>query len=329
MTKAHPFPIIDAHVHVHPDMAPALAEAMEANHVSRVVNAGTIEGLGLPFEPSMRAFRDVLGNRIAYFSTPDWSNPSPGFGQRMAEDLERKIEGGARGLKIFKELGLRHRDAEGQLIPVDDRRLDPLWARAGELGAPVLIHTADPVSFFEPLDEKNENRAELQKYPEWYFGGPEFPKRDELLQQFSRMIGRHPGTTFIGAHVGHYSENLDYVDACLERYPNYYVDTTARIAQLGRQPVDKVRAFFVKHQDRVIFGTDLTLGWEVFELMEPAPDQIKRFYDVHWRFFETEDRQFDHPIALEGDWKVNAIGLPEDVLHKLYYGNVLRLIPEW
>ena len=100
----------------------------------------TFAMLRLPVEQGMRACRDVMGDRMARFSTPDWSGPAPGFKQRMAEELERKMEGGANDLKISKELGLRHRDAAGRLIPVDDRRLDLLWTRAGELGVPVLIH---------------------------------------------------------------------------------------------------------------------------------------------------------------------------------------------
>jgi predicted TIM-barrel fold metal-dependent hydrolase len=321
---------VDGHVHFHPAATGAMARIMDANGLDSVVNLGILEALGIPFDDGMRAFRRVLGNRMAYFATPDFHDTAPGFGERMAQDLERKVEGGAAGLKIFKELGLRHRDAAGRLISVDDPRLDPLWAKAGELGVPVLIHTADPLAFFRPLDEHNERWEELQERPDWHFGKPGFPAHDTLLAQRDRILERHPGTTFIGAHLGEYPENLAYVDGCLERYPNFHVDTSARIGEIGRHPVEEVRAFFIKHQDRVLFGSDLVLGWDAFE--EQGEDNlagVKRFYDLHWRFFETEERQIEHPgYPLQGRWVVDAVGLPQDVLEKLYFGNTRRLIFE-
>jgi predicted TIM-barrel fold metal-dependent hydrolase len=187
------------------------------------------------------------------------------------------------------------------------------------------------MAFFQPLDEKNERWEELQRHPDWHFAGPEFPDHDTLLAQRNRVIARHPDTIFIGAHLGEYPEDLAYVDACLDRYPNFYVDTSARIGEIGRHPVEALRAFFLKHQARVIFGTDLVLGWEALEDEETGEEDIagfKRFYDSHWRFFETGDRQIEHPgFAIQGRWKVDAIGLPDDVLEKLYVQNARRLIP--
>jgi predicted TIM-barrel fold metal-dependent hydrolase len=321
--------IVDAHVHIHPASAPYLLDLMEAAGIRRVVNLGILEALGIPFAEGMSAFQSGLGDRLVYFPTPDLSDTSPGFGDRMAQEFERKVEAGASGLKIFKELGLRHTDAAGSLIPVDDARLDPLWAKAGELGLPVLIHTADPVAFFQPLDGQNERREELQRHPDWHFGGEEFPEHDTLLAQRNRVVDRHPGTIFIGAHLGNYPEDLNYVDACLDRYPNFHVDTSARIGEIGRHPAQTVRDFFVKHQDRVIFGTDLTHGWDAFQ----APgredrSEFKRFYQAHWRFLETEERLIEYPrFPLQGDWKVDAIGLPDQVLEKLYFRNAQRLVP--
>jgi predicted TIM-barrel fold metal-dependent hydrolase len=243
--------------------------------------------------------------------------------------LARQVARGACGLKIFKELGLRHKDANGNLIPVDDPRLDPLWAKAGELGVPVLIHNADPVAFFQPLDEANERWEELQRHPDWHFGKPEFPAHDTLLAQRNRVIERHPDTVFIGAHLGNYPENLSYVDTCLDRYPNLYVDTSARIGEIGRHPVEEVQAFFLKHQDRVLFGSDLVLGWDVFDQgAQKEKGEIEALYEDHWRFFERDARQIPYPGSpAQGHWKVDAIALPVEVLEKLYAGNARRLIP--
>ncbi len=328
---SHSRPVIDAHVHVHPDRVETLVAVMEASNLSRVVNLGILEVLGIPFQEGMRAFRKVLGERMVYFPAPDFRDTSSGFGERMAEELERKVEAGASGPKIFKELGLRHKDADGNLIRVDDPRLDPLWTKAGELGVPVLIHTADPVAFFQPLDENNERWEELQRRPDWHFGGLEFPDHDTLLAQRNRVIERHPGTRFIGAHLGNYPEDLAYVDACLERYPNFHVDTSARIGEIGRHQVEAARGFFLKHQDRVMFGTDLVLGWNALEDEEAAHEnmaELKHSYDAHWCFFETDERRIEYPgFPVQGRWKVDAIGLPDDVLEKLYVRNARRLIP--
>lgn len=326
-----PAAVIDAHVHFSPAQAGLMARIMEANHLEGVVNLGLLEVLGIPFAEGMSGFRRALGRRFVYFPAPDFRDVAPGFGERMAEELERKVEAGAAGLKIFKELGLRHRDADGRLIPVDDPRLDPLWAKAGELGVPVLIHTADPLAFFRPLDEQNERWEELQRHPDWHFGRPEFPDHDNLLAQRSRVIERHPSTTFIGAHLGEYPENLTYVDSLLERYPNFYVDTSARIGEIGRHPAEEARAFFIKHQDRVLFGSDLVLGWEAFDEAEDEEEgmaEARRFYDLHWQFFGTDQQQIEYPgYPIQGQWKVDALDLPGPVLEKLYVGNARRLIP--
>jgi predicted TIM-barrel fold metal-dependent hydrolase len=327
-------PIIDAHVHIGPACAPLAREIMDANGIEGFVNLGVLELLDIPFADGMRAFRDALGDRMAYFPTPDFRDTAPGFGERMAEELAREVDGGAAGLKIFKELGLRHRDGDGRLIPVDDPRLDPLWAMAGGLGVPVLIHTADPLAFFRPLDEQNERREELELFPEWHFGRPEFPGHDDLLEQRNRVLARHPGTTFIGAHLGEYPENLAYVDACLDRYPNFTVDTSARIGEIGRHPAPEARAFFIKHQDRVLFGSDLVLGWAAFGGDEdPGPEALTEagaFYAAHRRFFETGERGVEHPqYPVAGRWLVDALDLPAAVLGKLYRENARRLIGRW
>jgi len=324
-------PVIDVHVHFHPNMSEQVVQVMEVNNLIGVGNMGSLERLGIPFEEGIRQFRNTFGDRMAYFSTPDFNDVAPGFGQRMADILEHKVERGVRGLKIFKELGLVFKDAEGRLIPIDDARLDPLWAKAGALGVPVLIHTADPYAFFLPLMPDNERWDELHVHPDWHFGRPGFPDHDTLLEQRNRVIARHPNTTFIGAHLGNYPEQLDYVAGCLERYPNFYVDTSARLGEIGRHPAEDVRRFFVKCQDRVLFGTDWVLGWREFAAGDAATTGLdgnfEDRYAAHWRFFETDDRGIEYPeYPSQGRWTVDAVDLPDEVLRKLYRENAQRLI---
>ncbi len=320
--------VIDIHTHFTPDAAKEMLRTMDDNGIETVVNLGALEVLDLPFQDSIKVFDRVLGDRMAYFTTPDFHDTSPGFGERMAQNLALKVGYGSRGLKIFKELGLRHKDSAGKLITVDDPRLDPLWAKAGELELPVLIHTADPVAFFQPLNENNERWEELHEHPDWHFGGAESPDHDTLLEQRNRMIKRHTDTTFIGAHLGNYSEDLDHVRASLEQYPNLNVDTSARIAEIGRHPVKEARSFFVDFQDRILFGTDLSMGMNALGDWHPDPRRnYRRIFDTHWRFYETSDRLIDHPFPIQGGWKVNAIGLQANVLDKIYSGNARRLVP--
>jgi predicted TIM-barrel fold metal-dependent hydrolase len=208
-------------------------------------------------------------------------------------------------------------------VPVDDERLDPLWATAAELHLPVVIHIADPIAFFQPLDATNERYEELGANPDWHFwptrapgalDDPGFPPFDELLAGLDRLVGRHPATTFVGAHVGCAAEDLGLVSRMLDAHPNLFVDIAARVAELGRQPYS-TRAFFLRHADRIVFGTDLPA--------DPA------MYRLHYRFLETWDESFDYSTDEapgQGRWQVHGLGLPDDVLRAVYRDNARRAL---
>jgi predicted TIM-barrel fold metal-dependent hydrolase len=230
-------------------------------------------------------------------------------------DLKKAQAGGISGVKIFKTLGLNVRNPDGTLTKIDDRRWDPIWAACGELGLPVLIHTADPAAFFLPVDATNERWEELQRHPDWSFQGKDFPTREELLAALCRVIERHPGTTFIGAHVASNAEDLAQVGRWLDQFPNLYVDMASRISELGRQPFT-AREFLVKYQDRVLYGTD-----------GPWPETRLRLY---WRFLETKDEYFPYsekPFPPQGFWNIYGVDLPDEVLRKIYADNAARIIP--
>jgi predicted TIM-barrel fold metal-dependent hydrolase len=261
------------------------------------------------------------------------------FGETEAARLRESVAIGARGLKVWKLLGLHARDPRGRLVPVDDARLDAVWATAARLGLPVLVHVADPIAFFDPLDEHNERWEELSAHPDWHFWSPrgsgaakgghgetgdhgagareeDFTPFDDILAAFDRVIVRHPETTFIGAHVGCAAEDLALVSSMLDRHPNYHVDISARIAELGRQPYT-ARDFFLRYADRILFGTDLGFDPEMYRL--------------HYRFLETMDESFDYSteeVPPQGRWQVHGLGLPDDVLSRVYSGNARRLILE-
>jgi predicted TIM-barrel fold metal-dependent hydrolase len=265
----------------------------------------------------LRHFKEPAPERFQVFGGVDWGQwaaRGDGFGDWAAGRLRAQKEGGAQGLKIWKPFGLHVRDEKDQLVKVDDARLSPIWETAGELGLPVLIHVADPVAFFDPIDETNERWEELGNHPDWAFTSPPFPPFGEILNGLRSLVIQHPSTTFIGAHVGCYAENLGWVGRMLDDCPNYYIDISARLGELGRQPYT-ARRFFIQYQDRVLFGSD----------MGPDPDA----YRLSYRFLETDDEYFNYDtneVPSQGRWCVCGLYLPDEVLKKVYQENARRVL---
>jgi len=253
----------------------------------------------------------------------------PGWVERELVRLREAKQQGAVGLKIYKALGLGFVDPAGRRVTVDDPRLDPLFEECGRLGMPVAIHSGDPKAFFDPPTPKNERFDELSANPGWSFHGPPFPTWEEVFGEYERRVARHPGTTFVGVHFGNAPEDPERVADMLRRYPNLYVDTAARVPEIGRMAPERLRAIFIEHRKRILFGTDfsvdggITLGAP--DGSSPGLPEIDRFFSLHWRFFETYDRAMPHPTPIQGRWTVDALGLPEDVLHDVYHRNAERL----
>jgi len=242
------------------------------------------------------------------------------FVEKCIRILNEHVNAGVKGLKVLKELGLFYRDSKGQLINVDDIRLAPIWDEAARLKIPVLIHQADPSGFFEPVSPENEHYESVLKYPSWSFADPRFPRKADLLRRRDNLIKRHHETVFILPHVANHAENLQYVSSLLDENPNVYIDFSARLDELGRQPYS-TRKLFLRHQDRIIFGTDMPAN------TESSADM----YRCYFRFLETFDESFYVP-DYDGTfnrtrWPVCGIGLPADVLEKIYYRNILKIIP--
>jgi predicted TIM-barrel fold metal-dependent hydrolase len=287
-----------------------LAE-MDAAGVRTVVNLDG--GSGQRLRETLAALDEAHPGRFLTFALLDFRGiDDDDWGRREARRLEESFRAGAKGLKFHKSLGLSYRYKNGQLMPVDDPKLDLVWEMCAKYQRPVMIHTADPAAFFTPLDRFNERWHELNAHPNWLFHGEQFPSRDELLQQRNRAIAKHPDTTFICAHFGNSSEDVAAVGTWLDRYPNMYVDIDARISELGRQPYT-TRKFLLKYQDRIMFGTDTT------------PDRAA--YRMYYRFLETDDEYFDCAGGhhRQGFWMIYGVFLPREVLEKLYHTNAERL----
>lgn len=317
-------PVIDAHNHLGPDFGGGWSERpttdllvhLDAAHVTTYVDLDGGWGEDI-LDQRLRKFKQVAPDRFCIFggvAWDKWPDEGNGFGEKSAKRLQAQAARGAQGLKIWKNFGLHVKDQNGALVAIDDARLDPVWAMAGELNLPVLIHIADPVAFFDPIDPTNERIEELHAHPDWHFPSPAFPTFSTLIEAFARVVRRHPNTIFIGAHVGCYSENLGWVSALLDECPNFNIDFSARISELGRQPFS-ARRFFIRHADRIVFGTDAG----------PSLDA----YRTYWRFLETEDEYFDYgdgPVPGQGRWRIYGLNLPKDVLTKIYRTNAERIL---
>lgn len=324
--------VVDVHVHLSPNAVSRLSRLMERHGFDHVVNLSgghPLQGL-----PEQLAAARASGGRVTVFTSLAYEQAKTSeYGARMAQALRLAHSQGARGLKIAKALGLGLRDRSGRLIPVDDPELDVVFETAAELDMPIAIHSGDPKAFWLPVDEHNERRAELEAHPGWSQYGEDVPSFDEILTQLERRIARHPKATFISVHFGNAAEEPERVARMLRKYPNMFIDTAARIPEIGRHPPQRMRAFFIEFQDRILYGSDLGIGPEPTPLFlgssgsePPTPGEVERFFSATKRFFETNDRDFEHPTPIQGDWKISGIGLPRDVLKKVYADNALRVL---
>jgi predicted TIM-barrel fold metal-dependent hydrolase len=314
------FPVIDCHNHLFGDWDTRPAAEL-ISMLDRCGVRGFVDLDGGWGEEILYRHLDKLKSadpqRFRVFGGVDWSQwpvYADGFVEWAAERMREQARRGADGFKVWKMLGTSVRDHTGALVTVDDPRLDLLWRTAGELKLPVTFHVADPVAFFDRLDENNERWEELQANPDWQFPSPPFPPFLEIVNGMANVVARHPATTFIGAHGGCYSENLAWVADLFERCPNFFIDISARLNEFGRQPYS-ARRFFLKYADRIFFGLDVYADPEA--------------YQYYYRFLETEDEYFPYApgeIPGQGRWRIYGIYLPEDVLARVYYQNAERIL---
>jgi predicted TIM-barrel fold metal-dependent hydrolase len=318
------FPAIDAHNHLDEmfgggwDKRPLLEllDLLDEAGIARYVDLDGGWGEHL-LNAHLDHFKNPAPERFKVFGGVDWSQwaeKGNAFPKWAANRLRVQKERGAEGLKIWKGLGLHVKDQDGKLVDVDDPRLVPIWETAGELNLPIVIHVADPVAFFDPIDETNERWEELGNNPDWAFTSPPFPSFMHIMDGLASLVTRHPQTIFIGAHVGCYAENLGWVGALLDRCPNFFVDISARVGELGRQPYT-ARRFFLQYADRILFGSD----------MGPYPEG----YRIIYRFLESDDEYFNYnvsPVPMQGRWYVCGLYLPDDVLEKVYFRNAEKIL---
>lgn len=308
------YPFIDVHSHqrstMSADAVDRLVQEMDKLNMAVMVNLSG--GSGENLQQGIQTFKERYPDRFILFASPNFNGiDDPDWGERAAAQFEEDVRNGAQGLKIFKNLGLTVTDRAGKRVRTDDPRIDPLWAKAGELGVPVLIHTGEPSPFFEPHDRFNERWLELTQFPDRYRPADQFPSWEEVMGEQHNVFRKHPNTTFINAHLGWMGNDLARLGRLMDELPNMYTELGAVLAELGRQP-RYARKWLEEYHDRVLFGKD---SW--------APDE----YHVYFRVFETDDDYFDYYRRRHAFWHIYGLDLPDHVLRSIYYRNALRIIP--
>ncbi|HEY6508272.1 MAG TPA: amidohydrolase family protein [Vicinamibacterales bacterium] len=310
------YPVIDIHSHqpapISAAQFDALAASMEPLNLKLLVNSSGISGDRLV--QAMTALRGSKHkDKMVQFTTIDFRNPiGPGFGAAAAKQLEADVKAGAVGIgELNKNFGLVAKKTDGSRLKLDDPELDPIWQTAARLNIPVFIHTADPQEFFGEMNLQNERWLELALYPDRRWPAPPNPSFNDLMGERDRLFKRHPKTTFIAAHLGWHANDLARLGKMFDEMPNVHAEIGAVLYDLGRQP-RFAREFFVKYQDRLLFGKD-----------SYQPDE----FPYYWRVLETNDEYFDYYRDYHAFWKLYGMGLPDQVLRKLYYQNALKLVP--
>ena len=282
---------------------------MDALNLRTIVNLSG--GSGDRLKRNVELLKGKHPKRFVVFANVSFRGVGePDWGKKAAAQLEQDVRNGAEGLKIFKNLGLTAKDINGKRIPTDDPRLEPLWDKAGELGIPVLIHTGEPRSFFDPHDKYNERWFELKQFPRRARTADQYPSWIEVMTEQHNLFKKHRNTTFINAHFGWLANDLRTLGKLLDDNPNVVAEVAAIVAELGRQP-RFARKFFIKYQDRVLFGKDTYRPKE---------------YHTYFRIFESADEYFPYFRKRHAFWSMYGLDLPDEVLRKFYYKNAVRIL---
>ncbi|MEO8192906.1 MAG: amidohydrolase family protein [Gemmatimonadales bacterium] len=313
--RAAKYPVIDYHGHPQDliNSAEGLAQlgaALDSLNVRLMVAADNLSGERLQRAVAAIRASPRMKDRVRVLAGIDFRNVGPGWADKAVKQLESDIAAGAVGVgEIGKSLGLTYKKADGSRLRIDDPELDPIWDACARLGIPVFIHTADPQEFFRPIDYTNERWLELSLFPGRRYPPENFPSFDELMTERNNLFRKHPKTTFVAAHMGWQANDLDRVGRLLTEFPNVYTEVGAVLYDIGRQP-HAAHDFFVKYQDRIMFGKDSF-----------QPEE----YPYYWRVFETRDEYFDYYRPYHAFWKLYGIDLPDSVLMKVYSRNALRI----
>ncbi|HYV96267.1 MAG TPA: amidohydrolase family protein [Gemmatimonadaceae bacterium] len=310
------YPVIDFHGHpggllTSTKGLDSLKAAFDQLNIGAMLAADNLTGARLATSVDSVS-KSPLKDRVRMLAGISFQNVGPGWAEKAIAQLEADVKAGAVGVgEISKSLGLSIKKPDGTRLHIDDPELDPIWDACARLHLPVFIHTADPQEFFHQPDYTNERWLELALFQDrrWYRDG--YPSFETLAAERDNLFRKHPKTTFVMAHLGWQANELGTLDKLLTELPNVYTEVGAVLYDIGRQPRG-AHDFFVKFQDRILFGKDSF-----------QPEE----YPYYWRVFETNDDYFDYYRDYHAFWKLYGIGLPDDVLKKVYFKNALKITP--
>ncbi len=317
LVKTAKFPAIDYHGHPAgllntPQGVEQLGAALDSLNVRMMVAADNMSGERLKTALANVRGSEKMKDRVRILTGISFQNVGPGWAEKAIAQLEADLQAGAVGVgEIGKGFGLSTRKPDGSRLKIDDPELDPIWEACARLKIPVFIHTADPQEFFKPIDNTNERWLELALFGDRRYPQDRYPSFETLMQERDNMIKKHPKTAFVVAHMSWYANDLGRLGKMMDEMPNMYTEVGAVLYDIGRQP-RVAHDFFVKYQDRILFGKDSF-----------QPEE----YPYYWRVFETRDDYFDYYRDYHAFWKLYGIDLPDEVLKKVYYKNALKLTP--
>ena len=309
------YPAVDYHGHAAGRLATAegiagLGAAMDSIGLRLFIATDNMSGDRLKNAIALLNANPKMKDRVRIMTGINFQNVGPGWAEKAIAQLEADAAAGAVGIgEVGKGLGLSTRKADGTRLQIDDPALDPVWQAAGRLNLPVFIHTADPASFFKPIDYSNERWLELALFGDRRYPADRYPSFEQLMTERDNMVRRNPKTTFVIAHMSWYANDLGKLGKLMDEFPNVVTEMGAVLYDIGRQP-RVAHDFFIKYQDRILFGKD------AFQ-----PEE----YPYYWRVFETKDDYFDYYRDYHAYWKLYGIDLPDEVLKKIYYKNALRI----
>ena len=312
--KRSKYPFIDVHNHQF-DMPiknlPKLVSEMDSLNMAFMINLSGFRGLYL--RKSLENIKKNAPTRFGLFLNIDFEDiDDKFFSETQVALIDSAVKAGVMGLKVYKSLGLTSKDNKGARIVINDIRLDPIWKACGDNNIPVLIHSGEPASFWNPKDKFNERWLELRQKPNRYRDPEINPSFEEVIAEQHDVFRKHPNTTFINAHLGWMGNDLDRLGEHLDLYPNVLTEIGAVLAEIGRQPI-RAKQFFTTYQDRILFGKD---SYNVSE------------YYTYFRVLETNDEYFEYYRKRHAHWRMYGLALPDSVLKKLYYKNALKLFPK-
>lgn len=312
--KRSKYPFIDVHNHQF-DMPiknlPKLVSEMDSLNMAFMINLSGFRGLYL--RKSLENIKKNAPTRFGLFLNIDFEDiDDKFFSETQVALIDSAVKAGVMGLKVYKSLGLTSKDNKGARIAINDIRLDPIWKACGDNNIPVLIHSGEPASFWNPKDKFNERWLELRQKPNRYRDPEINPSFEEVIAEQHDVFRKHPNTTFINAHLGWMGNDLDRLGEHLDHYPNVLTEIGAVLAEIGRQPI-RAKQFFTTYQDRILFGKD---SYNVSE------------YYTYFRVLETNDEYFEYYRKRHAHWRMYGLALPDSVLKKLYYKNALKLFPK-